>query len=143
MQRITTPSGVLKESPRSSRKDFSESITSHTVGFLNPTARNTFHSLKTRGACYRERTYRAGNHPDVVGKHSPQTGEGPEPSGTRQGQGRAVSGLCSLACCSWEILITCWGFKVFIYKAEIMMFMISSECNEFTMHKKLLCLHIH
>ena len=41
----------LKESPHSSRKDFSESITSHTVGFLNPTARNTFHSHKTRSTC--------------------------------------------------------------------------------------------
>ena len=89
--------------------------------------------------------YGAGKHPDVVGKHFLQTGEGPEPSGTGQGQMRAMSGLCSLknnvACCFWEILITCWGFRVFIYKAEIM-FMILSECNEFTMHKKLLCLHI-
>lgn len=41
----------LKESPHSSRKDFSESISSHTVGFLNPTARNTFHSCKTRSTC--------------------------------------------------------------------------------------------
>ena len=89
--------------------------------------------------------YGEGNHPDVVGKHFLQTGEGPEPSGTGQGQMRAVSGLCSLknnvARCFWESLITCWGFRVFIYKAEIM-FMILSECNEFTMHKKVLCLHI-
>ena len=31
--------------------------------------------------------HRVGNHPDVVGKHSLQTGEGPEPSGTRQARG--------------------------------------------------------
>ena len=40
----------LKESPHSSRSGFSESITSHTAEFLNPTARDIFHRCKNRSA---------------------------------------------------------------------------------------------
>ena len=143
MQRITTPSGVLKESPRSSRKDFSESITSHTVGFLNPTARNTFHSLKTRGACYRERTSQSGKPSRCCRETLSTDRRGARAQWYSAGPGEGS--VWSLQPCMLFLGDShpCWGFKVFIYKAEIMMFMISSECNEFTLHKKLLCLHIH
>lgn len=40
----------LKESPHSSRRGFSESVTNHTAEFLNPTARDIFHRCKDRSA---------------------------------------------------------------------------------------------